>query len=118
MTTMTSKEHDGAVQRLQAQLLEQHRLDERYHDAIGTTTELGAYDQLRAAGDQVAMLHAWLHWVDDEAYRGLNAGPFELLAESSARGARLSGATVAVSPDGSRRTARAEAGSSQEEGQE
>jgi hypothetical protein len=103
---------------LDAKLLEQHRLDECYHDAIGTTIELGAYDRLRVAGDQVAALDAWLHWVDDEAYRGLNAGPFELLAEGSDRGARPSGATVAVSPDGSRRTARAEAGSSQEEGQQ
>ena len=83
MPTMTSDEHDSAVQRLNATLLEQHRLDERYQDAIGTTTELGAYDQLRAAGDQVAALESWLHWIDDEAYRGLNAGPFELLAESS-----------------------------------
>ena len=85
MTTMTNEEHDSAVQRLHAKLLEQHRLDERYHDAIGTTTELGAYVRLRAVGDQVAALDAWLHWIDDEAYRGLNAGPFELLAESSDR---------------------------------
>jgi hypothetical protein len=61
MTTMASEEHDGAVQRLHAQLLEQHRLDERYHDAIGTTTELGAYVRLRAAGNQVAALEAWIH---------------------------------------------------------
>ena len=56
MTTMTSEEHDSAVQRLHAKLLEQHRLDERYHDAIGTTTELGAYVRLRAAADEVAAL--------------------------------------------------------------
>jgi hypothetical protein len=85
MTTMTSAEHDSAAQRLHVQRLEQDRLDERYQDAIGTTTELDAYVQLRAAGDQVAALEAWLHWIDDEAYRGLNAGPFELLAESSER---------------------------------
>jgi hypothetical protein len=114
---MTSEGHDSAVQRLHAKLLEQHRLDECYHDAIGTTTELGAYVRLRAAGDQVAALDAWLHWIDDEGYRGLNAGPFELLAESSDRVALPWAHTVAVSPDGSRRTARAEAGSSQEEQQ-
>ena len=51
MPTMTSEQHDSAVLRLHAKLLEQHRLDERYHDAIGTTTELGAYVRLRAAGD-------------------------------------------------------------------
>jgi hypothetical protein len=83
MTTMTNEEHDSAAQRLHAKLLEQHRLDERYQDAIGTTTEPRAFVRLRAAGDQVAALDAWLHWIDDEAYRGLNAGPFELLAESS-----------------------------------
>jgi hypothetical protein len=88
MTTTTSEEHKSAAQRLHATHLERDRLDERYRDAIGTTTELGAYARLRAAGDQVAALEAWLHWIDDEAYRGLNAGPFELLAESSDRVAR------------------------------
>jgi hypothetical protein len=83
MPTMTSERHDSAAQRLHAKLVEQDWCDERYHDAIGTTTELSAYVQFRTAGDQVAALEAWLHWVDDEAYRGLNAGPFELLAESS-----------------------------------
>ena len=80
---MTSEEHDSAVQRLDAKLVEQDRLGERYNAAIGTSTELGAYVRLRAAGDQVAAREAWLNWVDDEGYRGLNAGPFELLAESS-----------------------------------
>ena len=83
MTTRTSEEHNSAAQRLQASLMEQQRLDDRYHDAIGTMTEQRAYAQLRAAGDQVAALGAWIRWVDDEAYRGLNAGPFELLAERS-----------------------------------
>ena len=39
----------------------------------------------RAAGDQVTAREAWVHWVDDEGYRGLNAGPFELLAERAAQ---------------------------------
>jgi hypothetical protein len=69
-----SQEHDSAVQRLEAVLARAA--------AIGTSTELGAYVRLRAAGDQVAAREAWLHWIDDESYRGLNAGPFELLAES------------------------------------
>jgi hypothetical protein len=99
VTTTTNEEHDSAVQRLHAKLLEQHRLEERYHDAIGTTTELRAYIRLRAAGDQVAALDAWLHWIDDEAYRGLNAGPFELLAESSDCVARPWEHTVAQSLD-------------------
>ena len=95
--TTTSEEHDSAAQRLHAAHLKRDRLDKRHHDAIGTTTELGAYVRLRAAGDQVAALEAWLHWIDDEAYRGLNAGPFELLAESSDRVARPWEHTVAVS---------------------
>jgi hypothetical protein len=84
---MASREHDRAVQRLEAALLEQNRLGERLGAAIGTSTEFGAYVRLRAAGDQVRAREAWVNWVDDESYRGLNAGPFELLAES--RAARL-----------------------------
>jgi hypothetical protein len=80
---MTTKEHDSAVQRLDAGLVEQDRLTERYHGAIGTSSEVGAYARLRAAGADVAAREVWLHWIDDERYRGLNAGPFELLAESS-----------------------------------
>ncbi len=84
MRTMASEERDRAVQRLEAALVEQDRLGERLDAAVGTSTELGAYLRLRAAGDRVTALEAWLHWVDDEGYRGLNAGPFELLAESRA----------------------------------
>ncbi len=81
---MASREHDRAVQRLEAALVEQGRLRERFDGTAGTSTEPGAYVRLRAAGDQVRAREAWLHWVDDESYRGLNAGPFELLAESRA----------------------------------
>ena len=82
---MTREMHDRAVQSLNAALMEQDRLSERYDAASGTSTELGAYVRLRAAGDQVAARGAWLSWIDDEGYRGLNAGPFELLAESDER---------------------------------
>jgi hypothetical protein len=82
---MTSEVHDRAVQSLNAALVEQDRLSERYDAASGTSTELGAYVRLRAARDQVAARGAWLSWIDDEGYRGLNAGPFELLAESDRR---------------------------------
>jgi hypothetical protein len=81
---MASEEHDRAVQRLEAALLEQDRLGERFDAAGGTSTEFGAYVRLQAAGDQVTAREAWLNWVDDGGYRGLNAGPFELLAESRA----------------------------------
>jgi len=74
--------HDDAVQRLEAGLLDQDRCGDRYDAAIGTSSELSAYARLRAAGARVAAHDNWLRWVDDESYRGLNAGPFELLAES------------------------------------
>jgi hypothetical protein len=81
---MASEERDRAVQRLEAALVEQDRLGERFDGAVGTSTEFGAYVRLRGAGDQVTAREAWLNWVDNEGYRGLNAGPFELLAESRA----------------------------------
>ena len=81
---MASRQHDRATQRLEAALVEQAALGDRFDAAVGTSSELRAYAGLRAAGDQVAAREAWLKWVDDEAYRGLNAGPFELLAESRA----------------------------------
>jgi hypothetical protein len=79
---MASEERDRAMQRLEAALIEQDVLGERFDAAVGTSTEFGAYVRLRAAGDHVRAREAWLHWVEDESYRGLNAGPFELLAES------------------------------------
>lgn len=81
---MASEERDRAMQRLVAALGEQDRLGKRFDAAVGTSTEFGAYVRLRVAGDQVTAREAWLNWVDDEGYRGLNAGPFELLAESRA----------------------------------
>lgn len=79
---MASQERDSAVERLEAALVEQDRLGERFDAAVGTSTEFGAYVRFRAAADQVTAREAWVHWVADEGYRGLNAGPFELLAES------------------------------------
>ena len=81
---MASQERDRAVQRLGAALVEQHQLGERFDAAVGTSTEFGAYVRLRAAGDQVRAREAWVNWVEGEGYRGLNAGEFELLAESRA----------------------------------
>jgi hypothetical protein len=77
---MASEQHDRAVQQLDAALGERDRLGERFDAAVGRSTELGAYVRLRAAVDQVRAREAWLSWVDDDGYRGLNAGPFELLA--------------------------------------
>jgi hypothetical protein len=67
---MASQERDRALQRLEAALLEQDRQGERFDAAVGTSTELGAYVRLRAAGEQVAAREAWLNWVDDGGYRG------------------------------------------------
>jgi hypothetical protein len=101
---MTSEEHDSAVRCLNEALVEQDRLIERYDAASGTVDELGAYVRLRVAADLVAARGAWLSWIDDEGYRGLNAGPFELLAESDRRVGR---AIAARSDLASRRVGRA-----------
>ena len=79
---MASQERDSAVQRLEAALVEQDRLGERFDGAVGTSTEFGAYVRFRAAAAQVTAREAWVNWVDDESYRGLNSGPFELRNES------------------------------------
>ena len=79
---MASQGRDSALQRLEAALVEQDRLGERFDAAVGTSTEFGAYVRFRAAGEQVIAREAWVNWVDDKGFRGLNAGPFELLAES------------------------------------
>ena len=83
---MTTQAHDSAVERLRAGLVAQERLSGRYTAAVGTSTEPDACVELSAASDHVAARKAWLHWIDDEGYRGLNAGPFELLAEDAEEG--------------------------------
>jgi hypothetical protein len=78
---MKSEAHNSAVRRLNVELLERDRLSVRYVGANGTSSELAAYVRLRTAGDRIEAREAWLNWVSDRSYRGLNAGPFELLAE-------------------------------------
>jgi hypothetical protein len=80
MTTVV-EEHDRAVDRLGEALSEQHRLANRYEAAIGSSAELSAHVRLHRADEQVMARDAWLKWVDDEGYRGLNAGPFDLHRE-------------------------------------
>ena len=82
MATM-GKEHDRAERRLGAALAEQRRSRKRYDAAVGRPAHLHAAVGLHAADQDVAARDAWLRWVDDDRYRGLNAGPFELLAEDS-----------------------------------
>ena len=63
---MAGKEHDGAVERLDAALREQDRLSHRYDAARGTSSELSTYVRLRAAGDDVTTRGRWLEWVDSK----------------------------------------------------
>ena len=78
---MANKACDTAVRRLDAAMVEQHRLRGRFDAAIGTTTEFAAWVRLKDAGEQVSARAAWVNWVREKGYRGLNAGPFELRAE-------------------------------------
>ena len=61
--------------RLKVALLEQDRLGERYQTAIGTSTELGAYARLCAAGEQVTAREAWLIWDTLSMMQQLGAVP-------------------------------------------
>ncbi|MET0512398.1 MAG: hypothetical protein ABW135_12050 [Thermoleophilaceae bacterium] len=79
MSTL-GQEHDRAEQLLRAARVEQHRSHERYDAAVGGSALLLAAVGLHAADEEVAARDAWLRWVDDDGYRGLNAGPFELRA--------------------------------------
>ncbi len=64
----------------------QDRSRAHYQAAIGTSSELGAYSRLCAAGEQVSARGAWLDWVDDENYRGVHADPFSLRTKNDERG--------------------------------
>jgi hypothetical protein len=80
MTTL-SHAHDDATQRLTAALAEQDRSTRRFEAAAGTPAQLSAGVELYAADAHVTARDAWLRWVDDDGYRGLNAGPFALRRE-------------------------------------
>jgi hypothetical protein len=67
---MTREARTEAVQRLDAALVEQDRLGERYRSAVGTSSELDAYARLRAASDQVSARQVWLKSIDDEGASG------------------------------------------------
>jgi hypothetical protein len=62
---MPSEARDDAAARLEAALVEQDRLGERYRRAIGTMGEFGAYARLRTASDEVAALEASLKSIGD-----------------------------------------------------
>ena len=73
----------SARQRLEAAQKEQDGSRQCYERALGTATEWDARTQMCAAGELVSARRAWVHWLEDERYRGLNAGPFSLREESS-----------------------------------
>ena len=83
MMATVGTEHDRAERRLGAALAEQRRSRERYDAAVGRSAHLHAAVGLHAADQDVAARDAWLRWVDDDRYHGLDAGPFELLVEGS-----------------------------------
>ncbi len=73
--------HDRAEERLGAALAEQRRSSDRYDAAVGRSARLLAAVGLHAADQEVAARDTWVKWMNDDGYRGLNAGSFELLAE-------------------------------------
>lgn len=73
--------HDGAVRRLRAAIAEQDRLTFLHEESVGTVAEPAADAARRGADEQVMARDAWLSWVDDDGYHGLNAGPFALRRE-------------------------------------
>jgi hypothetical protein len=79
----STEAHRRGEESLRAALAEQRRSIERYRAATGRHGHLVAEVALHAADQEVAAREAWLRWVDDEHYHGLNAGPFELFSESS-----------------------------------
>jgi hypothetical protein len=83
---ITNEEHDRAIERLDAALSVRTRRTDDYVAATGTDGELSATVALYAAAEDVAARDAWLKWVDDESYHGLNAGPFALRSEAEDSG--------------------------------
>jgi hypothetical protein len=81
-----SVEHDRAVERLDSAVTERTRRTDDYVAAAGTDGELSASVALYAATEDVAARDAWLKWVDDESYHGLNAGPFAVRSEDEDSG--------------------------------
>lgn len=80
---LLGQEHDRAERRLGSALAEQRRASDRHDAAVGRSARRHAAIGLHAADQKVAARDAWLKWVNDGGYRGLNAGPFELRAGES-----------------------------------
>jgi glycerol-3-phosphate O-acyltransferase len=73
--------HDGAARRQRAAIAEQDRLTYLYEEAIGTSAEVTADAARRGSDEQVRARDAWLKWVHEDNYQGLNAGPMPVRRE-------------------------------------
>ena len=80
MATRTEA-RERALRGLRAAIAEQDRLTYLYEEAIGSSAEVTADAGRRGSDEQVMARDAWLKLVDDDDYRGLNAGPFALRRE-------------------------------------
>jgi hypothetical protein len=67
-TPAVSHELVRARERLESALTERDRLRGRFDEAIGTSSELGAYARLRRAGEEVAAWDRWLRWLESEDF--------------------------------------------------
>jgi hypothetical protein len=60
----TGESHAGAVERFEAAREERDRRSDQYDAAAGSTSELPAFTELKAAEEQFAAREAWLKWVE------------------------------------------------------
>jgi hypothetical protein len=62
------RDHDGsraqAIERLEGAREQRARRSEQYEAAAGSSQELPAFTELRAADEQFAAREAWLKWID------------------------------------------------------
>jgi hypothetical protein len=64
MMTKLGADHTGAVVRFKAAREERDRRAEQYDAASGSSSELPAFTELKAAEEQFAAREAWLKWVE------------------------------------------------------
>jgi hypothetical protein len=60
----TGESYAGAVERFEAARAERDRRSDQYDAATGSTSELPAFTELKAAEEQFAARGAWLKWVE------------------------------------------------------
>jgi hypothetical protein len=59
-----SESHSTAVERFKSAREERDRRASQYEAVSGSSNELGAFTQLRAAEEQLAAREAWLKWIE------------------------------------------------------